>query len=156
IPYARYRQPKRIQVFSILISFVIIGLAILCATTVLAVMSTGEGQDTTFNLPPFVPLPLSAMLVFMLGDSLFSLCYFIDLYDQQKALDRYQDVFSARMLAETTFLKMQINPHFLFNSLNNIYALTLAQSPQAPVIARRLRELVSYMLNDCSQETVAV
>ncbi len=51
-------------------------------------------------------------------------------------------------------MKTQINPHFLFNTLNNIYSLALRQSDDAPVIARQLKELSQYMLYDCTRDMV--
>lgn len=48
--------------------------------------------------------------------------------------------------AEMQFLRSQINPHFLFNSLNNIYSLVYEQSPRAPQAVLKLSELVRYML----------
>ena len=51
-----------------------------------------------------------------------------------------------RMAAELSFLRMQINPHFLFNSLNSIYSLTLKKSADAPEAVLKLSELMRYML----------
>ncbi len=56
--------------------------------------------------------------------------------------------------AELKFLKSQIEPHFLFNTLNNIYSLTLDKSDKAPEVILQLSELLSYIIYDCSQVTV--
>ncbi|RYY41029.1 MAG: histidine kinase [Chitinophagaceae bacterium] len=48
--------------------------------------------------------------------------------------------------AELAFLRAQVNPHFLFNSLNNIYALSYKGSPKAPEAILKLAELMRYML----------
>jgi len=48
--------------------------------------------------------------------------------------------------AELQLLKAQIHPHFLFNTLNNLYALTLKQSDQAPEVVERLTGLLQFML----------
>lgn len=50
--------------------------------------------------------------------------------------------------AELQFLKSQINPHFLFNSLNNIYALAYKKSDDAPSAILKLSEIMRYMLKD--------
>lgn len=47
---------------------------------------------------------------------------------------------------ELNFLKAQINPHFLFNSLNNIYALALQKSDRSPEMILKLSDLMRYML----------
>jgi two-component system LytT family sensor kinase len=47
---------------------------------------------------------------------------------------------------ELKFLKSQINPHFLFNSLNNLYALTLKKADSAPEVVLRLSNILRYVL----------
>jgi sensor histidine kinase YesM len=56
--------------------------------------------------------------------------------------------------SELNFLKSQINPHFLFNTLNNLYALTLKKSDQAPEVVLKLSEMMRYMLYECNEERV--
>jgi sensor histidine kinase YesM len=56
-----------------------------------------------------------------------------------------------KLAAELKLLKSQINPHFLFNTLNNLYALTLNRSEKAPLMVHKLSELMSYMLYDSNQ-----
>ncbi len=56
--------------------------------------------------------------------------------------------------SELRFLKSQINPHFLFNTLNNLYALTLKKSDKAPEIVLKLSEIMRYMLYECNERQV--
>ena len=58
------------------------------------------------------------------------------------------------MQSELKFLKSQINPHFLFNTLNNLYALTLKKSDNAPEIVIKLSEMMRYMLYECNERRV--
>lgn len=58
------------------------------------------------------------------------------------------------MQSELRFLKSQINPHFLFNTLNNLYALTLKKSDKAPEIVIKLSEMMRYMLYECNEKKV--
>lgn len=55
---------------------------------------------------------------------------------------------------ELKYLKAQINPHFLFNTLNNLYALTLKKSDKAPDIVIKLSEMLRYMLYECNEKRV--
>lgn len=55
---------------------------------------------------------------------------------------------------ELKFLKSQVNPHFLFNALNNIYSLTLDQAPEAPESVIQLSEILRYMVYDSNAEMV--
>ncbi len=59
-----------------------------------------------------------------------------------------------KLQAELNFLKAQVHPHFLFNTLNNLYALTLKQSKDAPEMVLKLSELLNYMLYECNAERV--
>ncbi len=52
----------------------------------------------------------------------------------------------ARLQTELSLLKSQINPHFFFNTLNNLYALTMKKSDLAPDMVLRLSDLMSYSL----------
>jgi len=53
-----------------------------------------------------------------------------------------------RVVAELSVLKAQINPHFFFNTLNNIYALTLLDGEQAREAIHRLSRMMRYVLYD--------
>ena len=59
-----------------------------------------------------------------------------------------------KLQAELKFLKTQIHPHFLFNTLNNLYALTLKKSDRAPEMVLKLSELINYMLYECTGDEV--
>ena len=58
------------------------------------------------------------------------------------------------MQSELRFLKSQINPHFLFNTLNNLYALALKKDDRAPEIVIKLSEMMRYMLYECNEKKV--
>jgi len=60
----------------------------------------------------------------------------------------------AKATAELQLLKAQVHPHFLFNTLNNIYSFALHKSSKAPVLILKLSSLLSYMLYDCRSDEV--
>jgi len=58
--------------------------------------------------------------------------------------------------AELKLLRAQIHPHFLFNTLNNLYGLALEKSELAPDLVLRLSDLLDYMLYRCNQPKVSL
>ena len=65
-----------------------------------------------------------------------------------------QQLKQERLENELKFLKSQINPHFLFNALNNLYSLILWQSDKAKDVVLKLSDLLSYMLYETNQKMV--
>ena len=56
--------------------------------------------------------------------------------------------------AELQLLKAQVHPHFLFNTLNNIYSFILTGSDKSPEMIKKLSGLLYYILNDCNRQLV--
>lgn len=61
-----------------------------------------------------------------------------------------------RTQAELSFLKSQVNPHFLFNTINDIYALVYQKSDEAPGALLKLSGLLRYMLYEDGREKVSL
>lgn len=67
----------------------------------------------------------------------------------------HKDLKKLTVETELKFLKSQINPHFLFNSLNSLYALTLMSSEKAPDVVLKLSNILRYVLYEgASQKKV--
>lgn len=62
----------------------------------------------------------------------------------------------AALEAELNFLKGQVHPHFLFNTLNNLYSLTIQQSPKSPYVVIGLSDILRYMLYECNTEVISL
>ena len=82
----------------------------------------------------------------------------IGLFTQQFfALRKQQDFIQKKQIeSELSLLKSQINPHFLFNVLNSIYALSLRKSDETPAIVLKLSDILRYVLYEAKQEKVPV
>ena len=63
---------------------------------------------------------------------------------------------AARAQAELSNLRNQINPHFLLNTLNNIYALTAFDAPKAQEAIQELSKMLRHILYDYQQPTVSL
>lgn len=75
-------------------------------------------------------------------------------WDMQRKQTELEQLKSAIGQSQLQFLKSQINPHFLFNNLNNLYSYSLESSPKVPKIILELSSLLRYMLYDCQEEKV--
>ena len=74
------------------------------------------------------------------------------LFEQQRiaALEKSQ------LQAELNFLKAQTNPHFLFNTLNNIYALARKKSGKTAPVVMQLSKILRFMLYECNQTSIPI
>jgi sensor histidine kinase YesM len=61
-----------------------------------------------------------------------------------------------KLTAELQLLRSQLHPHFLFNTLNNLYSLTLEKSSQAPQAILKLSSLLRYILYESDEQTVPI
>lgn len=69
---------------------------------------------------------------------------------------RVEDLQKIQLQTELNFLKSQIQPHFFFNTLNNLYALTLEKSNIAPSVVLKLSEIMQYVLYDTKEPSVSL
>ena len=101
----------------------------------------------------FTPQYFSVMVVGSLFLILITIpLRLIEAWFTKKELE--QNLRTHQLEAELRFLKAQVNPHFLFNALNNIYSLSFTASKKAPEMILKLSEMMSYMLYDCKSDTV--
>ncbi len=90
-----------------------------------------------------------ASIYIILGTLVFLLDHQIDSQKKQAILQQES------VQAQLAFLRSQVSPHFLFNSLNNIYSLSYKKSDKAPDAILKLSELTRYMLYE-KQDSIAV
>jgi len=70
------------------------------------------------------------------------------------AFNRLKQTEAEKVAAQIASLKSQINPHFLFNTLNNIYATAIDTSPKAADMVEKLSEMMRYTMKDTQQDFV--
>lgn len=105
-------------------------------------------NDPFFYLPKIVKMFVVIYPITFFAVAIKLLKYW---YANQQA---QQVLTQEKLQAELKFLKTQIHPHFLFNTLNNLYALTLKKSDRAPEMVLKLSELINYMLYECTSDEV--
>ncbi len=67
---------------------------------------------------------------------------------------RIESLRKEHLKSELNFLKSQIQPHFFFNTLNNLYALTLEKSNLAPNVVLKLSDIMQYVIYDVNKPKV--
>lgn len=93
------------------------------------------------------------------GYSMFSIFFFgiaRHVYDYRKLQATTQRLRIEKQEAELNYLKSQTNPHFLFNTLNNIYSLARDKSDLAPESILRLSKILRFMLYETSGAYIAI
>lgn len=73
-----------------------------------------------------------------------------------KEKQTYLQLNEQKKSTELSTLKHQLNPHFLFNTLNNLYALSINKSDEAPEVIAKLSEMLDYMLYGCNDKYVSL
>jgi len=90
------------------------------------------------------------ILIYVLN-TIFAMVFYFIRYTRQKELEQKELELQNRT-SELSFLRSQVNPHFLFNNLNTIYSLVYHKSEQALPAIAGLSELLRYMLYDSSEK----
>lgn len=103
---------------------------------------------TEQTVPGELPKPSQyehTVLVFIVG-VVGSLCLAIS--------KRLQKAQNEKVQAELSWLKAQINPHFLFNTLNSIYSLALAKDDRTAESVIQLSELMRYIMHNANEDSI--
>jgi hypothetical protein len=106
-----------------------------------------QGPGPGFNGPRFFPPHMvgSSLLQFLL---VFSLSFLL------RINSRLNYIQSEKLKTEVYYLRAQINPHFLFNTLNSVYALALDKSDAAPEAILKLSSMMRYVVTESGRDTV--
>ncbi|MGB5554466.1 MAG: histidine kinase [Flavobacteriaceae bacterium] len=127
---------------------------------------SGPGMDALPNIPPPGPemgnspkIPPRAPSQFFIHGIILALSYILATFLEtfwfaQKKEEETVKNKNEALQTELKLLKSQINPHFLFNSLNNIYALSVIDSDKTQQSISYLSDMLRYVLYECEQEWV--
>lgn len=90
-------------------------------------------------------------MVIIIGIYAILIRFMISWFESQKLKD---ELVNQQQASELALMRSQVNPHFLFNTLNNIYSLVYRKSEQAPEAVMKLSSIMRYMLYDSASQTV--
>ena len=136
--------------------FVAIGLALflgaLLESAVFSVISTIGPDDKRALLS--LRFILNAVMAIMYTVAITMSLKLVKHWYEKEKLTKELEILNTE--TELKYLKSQINPHFLFNSLNSIYALALQKSDLAPELILKLSDILRYILYDGSNQRVSL
>ncbi|WP_281310360.1 sensor histidine kinase [Flavobacterium flavigenum] len=145
MPYLVYRKRYLLYVLAVLLTIFLMVVIKFNLTYLLITHNVWpEGPETIDKLT------LNYTIDMMMGE-LYVITFVtaikitFDFLQEQK---RVTDLEKSQLETELLFLKSQISPHFFFNTLNNIYSLSVEKSNKTPKIVLKLSELMRYMLYD--------
>lgn len=92
--------------------------------------------------------------MFRMGHSLFFFLAVVFLSLLLKLNNRLKQAEKERLKAELSYFKAQINPHFLFNTLNTIYSLSILKDDKTPEAVVKLSGMMRYVISDASHDFV--
>lgn len=114
----------------------------------------GRGHRFHGKGPSFLARIRTLMTMFITIVVLFiSTAYKLGRMASQRAREA-AELKSVQLETEMKFLRSQINPHFLFNALNNVYSLAVMKSDKAPEVVLKLSDLLRYLLYECNEPRV--
>ncbi|MFK7984104.1 MAG: sensor histidine kinase, partial [Saprospiraceae bacterium] len=108
----------------------------------------GTGGKVIFHIPKTIEVMTIGFWIILFTTPLYLS------FDWFKQNTQLANLKSEKLETELSFLKSQINPHFFFNTLNNLYALTLENSKAAPEVILKLSNLMRYTIYDGKETAV--
>ncbi len=140
----RYLMKGRYGFFLLYFIYTLIGsifLEMMIAMLTFIVMAEVNIKDMSPASIDIFFLLTSLLMVVFLGVAIKFLNHW------RTSKEDYQKLMHERVEAELRFLKVQLNPHFLFNTLNNLYYLTTEKSEKAPQAILQLSEMLDYVMH---------
>ena len=157
--YAKVTGPmllfRRRYAFFVLFSFffflvILTFLFVLYSLILKFPLSAAERSYFTYNYSTITRESLWIILNMALAISIFFI---------RKALDEkeiLQNVQRDNTFFKLRYLRAQLNPHFLFNTLNSIYSLSMQKSDKTPEVVVKLADIMRYLIYECNEEKISL
>lgn len=146
---ALYRKGKKKM-------YLAIALAGVCTFTYIRIMLNKViyeyclGHSITVKTTSYYTGALYILVVFLIGFMLHYMMDYFRLFEQQEAIKTKQ------AQAELDLLKSQVQPHFLYNTLNNIYTTAYGEAPATAALIEKLSRIMRYFTDDARKEAVTL
>jgi sensor histidine kinase YesM len=149
---SRWSRPQIITRITLLLAHIALfsaGLYLWRQLGILLHVYTSFSPSTSLGMAMSEQMKFSMMAVLFFGISRH-------IYDHLQLKSDAQQLRIEKQEAELNYLKSQTNPHFLFNTLNNIYALARDKSDLAPESILRLSQLLRFMLYETASGSIPI
>ncbi len=119
------------------------------------ILGRDQPKDPIIDILTNIPALLGQYILWVYLFTFFTVLVKLikDHFEQKK---KEESLKKDKATAELGFLKAQLHPHFLFNTLNNLYTLTLYKSDEAPDIVLKLAQILDYTLHQDKNEGIAI
>lgn len=156
----RYLFPKEYGRFALYSFYTLLASAYFIVLIIYGCMFINKG----FNLSAIPPMIKNFFFILILVYLVVGLISFITIlnrnfHTEKQNKDLQNMILSAQLQfkeQELSYLKKQIHPHFLFNTLNTIYGLALKQSEHTPAVILKLSNLLDYILYQIDKPRVSL
>ncbi|HMH20836.1 MAG TPA: histidine kinase, partial [Puia sp.] len=135
-------------------------LSIACFLVIQLLVFSIYSVVLSFTLSPVASSWFSFHFTSVIRESLWAIlnlfltvaAYFIKKANDEK--DLISDIRKDNTFFKLRYLRAQLNPHFLFNTLNSIYSLSLQKSDKAPEVVVKLADIMRYLIYECNEEKI--
>lgn len=148
LPHFYEKNHKIIYVILVLISLAFYGFAKLYLTV--KVYEIFNKTSEAVGLSRYIYTSISGILVFLMSFIFkIAIAYF-------SLKQHAEDILLQKAKAELNLLKSQVQPHFLFNTLNNIYYEAYIESPKSAKLIERLSDMMRYFVDESPKNEVSI
>jgi len=148
LPRFYFKEKKIVFIVCIAFSYAIITFA--------PALLIHDGLSSRQPLLPPPGTPVHTVIPMLQNGSIFNFLLVFTLGFLLKINKRLEYIQNEKLKSEVSYLRAQIKPHFLFNTLNSIYALTLEKSDSAPEAVLKLSSMMRYVVTESSRKSVSL
>ena len=147
-----FLMQKRYLVFSLgsILCFLIIQIFLFTIYSIILKLPMGPTAQYFFfyNFETMLREGIWIVINMSMAIAIFFIKQALDEKDELRHMQRDNAFFKLR------YLRAQLNPHFLFNTLNSIYSLSLQKSDKTPEVVIKLADIMRYLVEDCNQPKI--
>ncbi|TDO21268.1 histidine kinase [Pedobacter duraquae] len=149
--YPRFYQRGRIGLYLLCVVVFLIALGAFRAWLTLEIYNQFFARHPEqMSQKAIISVVVGGLMVFLLSFAFRLVLAYFTLKKQS------EELIAQNTLTEINLLKAQVQPHFLFNTLNNIYYEAYLEAPRTAALIERLAEMMRYFIDDSSAEKVSL